>query len=580
MISAEQVLAGLDPEQREVAVTLKGPVVVLAGAGSGKTRAITHRIAHAAITGVHDPRRTLAVTFTNRAAGELRSRLLGLGVDGVQARTFHSAALRQLRYFWPQVYPGEAPTLLDRKAPLVAEAAALHQLPTDAATIRDLASEIEWSKSMLITPERYVDLASTAGRTAPSGFDLTSVAKVIETYADYLSMRRQMDFEEVILLLVGLLSEEPAIADKVREQYRHFTVDEYQDVNPLQQALLQLWLGGRDDICVVGDAAQTIYTFAGATSEYLQNFINTYRHASLIKLERCYRCTPEIVSLANQVIPRASRGTTLTLKSQNKRGPKPELHAFSDEIAEADAIAARIKALVGEGSSPRDIAILYRINAQSEVFEDALTNYDMPYTVRGGERFFDRPEVRQAVVLLRGARAGGTDSAVSLADQVRAALSPMNIKDISPSARGASRERWESISALLSLADDLVATSPAATMSDLVAELEKRSTAQHAPVVDGVTLSTFHAAKGLEWKYVFLAGLSDGTVPITYATTAPMIDEEKRLLYVAVTRAAQELWLSWSQARTPGQRPHRDRTRFLAGITSGVLEVSGDPTFE
>lgn len=573
-LTAQQVLAGLDPAQREVAVTLKGPVVVLAGAGSGKTRAITHRIAHAAITGVHDPRRTLAVTFTNRAAGEMRARLAQLGVEGVQARTFHSAALRQLRYFWPKVFPGDAPALLDRKAPLVAEAAASLGLSTDGTTVRDLASEIEWAKAVLMTPEEYATNAHTRGRIAPSGLTYPDVARVMSLYAELLSSRRLMDFEEVLLLLLALLEEEPGLADEVRTQYRHFTVDEYQDVNPVQQRLLQAWLGDNNDICVVGDAAQTIYTFAGATSQYLQQFERTFRGAAVITLDRCYRCTPQIVDLANQVVPRAHR---ITLKSQQESGPRPELHAFDDEVAEAEAIAARIKALVGEGVNPRDIAVLYRINAQSEVFEDALTNFSVPYTVRGGERFFDRPEVKQAMVLLRGARAGGVDAAVPLRDQVQAALTPLNVPATAPEGRGAARDRWESIAALTALVDDLVASKPDASLDDVVRNLEDRSVAQHAPTAHGVTLATFHAAKGLEWKYVFIAGLVDGTLPISYASTLDMVEEEKRLFYVGITRAERELWLSWSRSRTPGQRPTRERSRFLHGFDLSVLEVSGDP---
>jgi DNA helicase II / ATP-dependent DNA helicase PcrA len=579
MVTAEQVLAGLDPQQREVAVTLRGPVVVLAGAGSGKTRAITHRIAHAALTGVHDPRRTLAVTFTTRAAGEMRARLSALGVSGVQARTFHSAALRQLQFFWRQVMEGEAPRLIDRKAPVVAEAAAVLGFPTDAATVRDLASEIEWSKSIMLAAEQYPARAPGFVREAPAGLDHQAVARVIDTYAEITASRRLMDFEDVLLLLVGLLDSEPSVASAVREQYRHFTVDEYQDVNPLQQRLLDLWLGDRDDICVVGDAAQTIYTFAGASPTFLEGFASRHRHAAVINLNRCYRCTPEVVSLANRLIPRSSR-TSLTLVSERPAGARPSLRSYSHEIDEAEGIAASIAALVGEGVASRDIAVLYRINAQSEVFEDALTHAAVSYTVKGGERFFDRAEVRQALVLLRGARAGGVDQDIPLPDQVRAALGPMNIGTVAPSGRGAARERWESISALLALVDDLVARDADANLSSLLGDLEERAAAQHAPSVDGVTLATFHAAKGLEWKHVFIAGLVDGTVPITYATTPAAIDEEKRLLYVAVTRASDEVTLSWSKARTPGQRPTRTRSRFLEGLESGVLEVSGDPTFE
>jgi DNA helicase II / ATP-dependent DNA helicase PcrA len=369
----------------------------------------------------------------------------------------------------------------------------------------------------------------------------------------------------------------------VREQYRHLTVDEYQDVNPLQQRLLDLWLGEGDDICVVGDPAQTIYTFTGASPRFLEEFATRHRHARTITLDRCYRCTPEVVALANHVVPRGRGRIRVRLVSQRSRGPRPAITVHADEVAEAQATAEHIRRLVSTGVAPRDIAVLYRINAQSEVFEDALTHEDIPYTVRGGDRFFERAEVRQALVLLRGARAGGHSGdihAPTLVDQVRAALSPMNMGAEAPASRGAAREKWESLAALMSLAEDLVAVDPKADLDALITDLEARAAAQHAPSLDGVTLSTFHAAKGLEWRHVFVVGLVEGTVPITYAATADAIEEERRLLYVAVTRAADGLTLSWSRARTPGQRPSRTRSRFMAGIDSGVLEISGDPTFE
>lgn len=312
----ERVLAGLDDEQRIVAATLTGPLCVLAGAGTGKTRAITHRIAYGVHTGVYSPQRVLAVTFTARAAAEMRTRLRDLGASGVQARTFHAAALRQLQFFWPQAVGGQLPNLLDHKANLIAEAARRLRLSTDRAAIRDLAAEIEWAKVSMLTPGNY--LSRTAGRTAPAGFDFTTVSRLFQAYEDVKTDRNVIDFEDVLLITVGILQEDPRVAAAVRAQYRHFVVDEYQDVSPLQQRLLDLWLGDREELCVVGDASQTIYSFTGATSSHLLRFPEKFPEAQIVKLVRDYRSTPQVVGLANDL-----------LAARTAAGPERSRHAGS-----------------------------------------------------------------------------------------------------------------------------------------------------------------------------------------------------------------------------------------------------------
>lgn len=574
---ADPVLAGLDPEQREVALALHGPVVVLAGAGTGKTRAVTHRIAYGVRTGAHDPRRTLAVTFTARAAGEMRDRLRRLGVEGVQARTFHSAALRQLRYFWPRVVGGGFPDLLPSKARIVAEALSRCRLPTDPALVRDVAAEIEWAKVTETTAEAYAAAAQRAGRATPGALSGAEVAKAYAAYDEAKSARGLLDFEDVLLLTVAALESRPDVADEVRAAYRWFTVDEYQDVSPLQHRLLSLWLGERDDVCVVGDASQTIYTFTGATPRFLLDFRTEHPDATEVRLVRCYRSTPQVVGLANRVLAHA-RGPAararLQLVAQRPAGPEPVVTSYDDETAEAESVAAAIRGLVAKGVAPREIAVLFRVNAQSEVYEEALAAAGVPYVLRGGERFFERPEVREAVTRLRGAaRAAGADAAAvdaaavdagaALADEVRAVLAAMGWDAEPPSRAGATRERWESLAALVALAEDLAATGAVTGLAGLVAELDRRAEAQHAPVVDGVTLASLHAAKGLEWDAVFLVGLVEGTLPIVHADTDERVEEERRLLYVGVTRAREHLRLSWSRARQPGGRQSRQRSRFL-----------------
>jgi DNA helicase-2/ATP-dependent DNA helicase PcrA len=563
----DAVLDALDPEQREVASTLTGPLCVLAGAGTGKTRAITHRIAYGVLSGVFAPQRVLAVTFTARAAGEMRSRLRDLGVAGVQARTFHAAALRQLHYFWPQAIGGAAPEVLPQKAGLVAEAASRLRLPTDRAAVRDLAAEVEWAKVSLLTPDTYAAAARRAGRD-PAGQDPTAVARLLEGYEQAKQERGVIDFEDVLLVTAGVLQENPAIAQAVREQYRHFVVDEYQDVNPLQQRLLDLWLGGRDELCVVGDAAQTIYSFTGASPQHLLGFAQRYPAARVVKLVRDYRSTPQVVHLANALLARAggpARAARLELVAQRPAGPEPQFTPYADDVAEATGVATAAAKLVADGTRPSEIAVLFRTNAQSEPLEQALAEAGVPYLLRGGERFFARREVREAVVLLRGA-ARASDLALPLGEATREAMSAAGWSAEPPAGTGAVRERWESLQALVALADDLDVARPGATLSELVAELDERAAAQHAPTVEGVTLASLHAAKGLEWDAVFLVGLSEGLLPISFAEGLTAVEEERRLLYVGVTRAREHLSLSWSRARTPGGRAGRKPSRFLDGL--------------
>jgi len=564
----DEVLDPLDPEQRAVATALTGPVCVLAGAGTGKTRAITSRIAYGMLAGVFAPSRVLAVTFTTRAAGEMRGRLRTLGVTGVQARTFHSAALRQLAYFYPRVVGGELPRILDSKVGVVAEALSRCRLPPDRALIRDVAAEIEWAKVSQVAHDDYAARAEGAGRVAPGGLTAADVACVYAAYDEGKRRRGLVDFEDVLLLTVAVLDEQPEVAEAVRGQYHHFVVDEYQDVNPLQQRLLELWLGDRDSVCVVGDASQTIYSFTGASPRYLLEFTRRHPTATVVRLVRDYRSTPQVVGLANALLkrgPGVPGGTRLQLVAQRLPGPEPTFTAHADEQAEAQAVADRIRDLLAGGTPASEVAVLFRINAQSEAYEQALADAGISYVLRGAERFFERPEVRQAVTLLRGAARGGAPTGDGLAEEVRAVLATTGWT-VEPPAGGATRERWESLAALAHLADELVAARPGAALTDLVAELDERAAAQHVPTVQGVTLASLHAAKGLEWDAVFIVGLTDGMLPISYAVTPEQVEEERRLLYVGVTRAREHLALSWSAARAPGGRGGRRPSRFLDGL--------------
>ena len=566
--TSEALLAGLDPEQREVTLAARGPVCVLAGAGTGKTRAITYRIAYAALSGTVDPAHVLALTFTVRAAGELRGRLRQLGTGQVRASTFHAAALRQLNYFWPRVVGGRPPQLIDSKAGLVREAAkrALVRLDGTPGALADTAAEIEWAKVIQVRPDGYPAAAAVAGRSAVAGAD--NLAAVYAAYEELRRERHLIDFESVLELTAAILIDSRTAAGQVHDIFRHFVVDEYQDVNPLQKLLLDAWLGDRDDLCVVGDPNQVIYSFTGATSSYLTGFTAEFPAATMVRLVRDYRSTPQVVAVANQLVRSAS-----PLAAQRPPGPRPVLIEYPDDPAEAAGQASRVRTLMKAGVPAREIAILVRVNADTERFELALAEAGLPYVIRGAERFYDRPVVRQALVLLRGAARGeSSDSSDSLPDSVRHVLAGIGLNQRPPSGlRGApsSRENWESLAAIAQLADDMHAAEPEATLADFSAELTMRADLGHAPAVDGVTLASMHAAKGLEWDAVLLPGLVEGLMPIVHARTAAAVEEEKRLLYVAVTRAREHLYLSWASARTAGGRSGRQRSRFLDGVRLG-----------
>lgn len=580
---ADALTAELDDEQREAVLAPRGPVCVLAGAGTGKTRTITHRIAQLVADGHVAAGQVLAVTFTQRAAGEMRSRLralahsarTGSGVGAVQALTFHAAAHRQLRYFWPRVVGDTGWQLLDSKFPVVARAASRCRLNVSTDDVRDLAGEIEWAKASLIGPEDYASAVADVGRDAP--MDAKQIAAVYSAY-EALKVRDEsmalLDFDDLLLHTAAAIENDAAVAEEFRDRYRCFVVDEYQDVTPLQQRVLTAWLGGRDDLTVVGDANQTIYSFTGATPRFLLDFSRRFPEATVVRLERDYRSTPQVVSLANQVIAAARgrvAGSKLQLSGQRAPGPAPSFHEHPDETAEAAAVAKSIGRLIESGTSPSEIAVLYRVNAQSEVYEEALTEAGITYQIRGGEGFFNRQEIKQALLALQRAADRGTEGPLeqSLPEVVRAVLEPLGLTAEEPTGTRA-RDRWEALAGLAELVDNEVAERPQLDLPGLVAELRLRADARHPPVVQGVTLASLHAAKGLEWDAVFLVGLADGTLPISHALAhgpeSEAVEEERRLLYVGITRARIHLALSWALARSAGGRQSRKPSRFLNGI--------------
>ncbi|MFS6528757.1 ATP-dependent helicase [Microbacterium aurugineum] len=564
-------LDALDERQRAAASVLRGPVAVLAGAGTGKTRVITHRIAHGVDTGAYSPSRVMAVTFTAKAAGELRGRLRALGVEGVAARTFHATALAQLNFFWPTLAGSPAPSIIDNKVRMLGQAADAIRLRPSTATLRDIASEIEWRKVSMLSIDQYAALDRPI-----SGVDTGQLIELMRGYEALKDDRRQLDFEDVLLACAGMLETEPRVAASVHEQYRHFTVDEFQDVSPLQNRLLELWLGDRHDICVVGDASQTIYSFAGADQRFLLEFERRHPDATVVRLETNYRSQAPILTVANALMHGRPGALELVPAREQFTADAPTVTAYDSESEEAAGIAASISAQLAAGASPSEIAVLYRAHAQSAVLQQALAAEGIATTVLGGTRFFAMPEVRQAILALRAAAVAPSEHGFLPA--VQRVLRELGLTEEPPAAGGAQRGGWEARRAILRLAED---AGPEADLRSFSDALMARAKDQHEPTMRTVTLSTLHAAKGLEWPHVHLAGWAEGSLPISYATSFESVDEERRLAYVGVTRAARTLSLSW--ARTAG-RGERAPSRFLAemGTTArgtGILrEASPNAT--
>ncbi len=549
----EALLENLDPEQREAAEALVGPTCILAGAGTGKTRTVTHRIAYGIAKGYYAANRVLALTYTNRAAGELRARLRQLGIGAVSVKTFHAAALSQLEFFWPQFAGVPAPAVLESKARLISKVADEIKIRLDAGALRDFAGEIEWRKYSMLSMDEYAELVKSRPKVA--GLSPAKNLELQKAYEDAKIKAQKVDWEDVLVLTLGMLRAEPRALAHVQQQYRFFTVDEYQDISPLQHALLDTWLGNHSDLCVVGDPNQTIYSFTGATSEYLQNFGSRYPDANVIQLTRNYRSTQQIVSFANRLTTESA--IVEPLRSEGDVGLAPRSLSFATVADECDALAATIRTKLDQGVKPSDVAVLYRVNGQSEAIEHALTQAGIDYQVRGGERFFNRPEIQNAIRAVRAEAVSTTDK--PLYQSVTEIVRSLGWQTQQPSEKGSPREKWESLNSFLAITEELP---EGATVADFAKELDERQRSQHEPVKAAVTLSTMHAAKGLEWDMVFIVGLTEGYLPITYAQTESEIREEQRLLYVGLTRARKELTLSWAR-RDANSTRDREPSRFL-----------------
>jgi DNA helicase-2/ATP-dependent DNA helicase PcrA len=470
----------------------------------------------------------------------------------VNAKTFHAAALSQLQYFWRDFFGIEAPRVMDSKSRAIGAAAEELKIRLDANTIRDIAAEIEWRKYSMLSLEEYQDLLSN--RPVIQGLSPIRSFEIQEAYEEAKVKAKQIDWEDVLILCTGMLRAEPRALAHVHQQYRFFTVDEYQDISKLQQELLDTWLGDRSDLCVVGDPNQTIYSFTGASASFLENFELRYPGANVFSLTSNYRSTPEVISLANRI-----RGNQKSqpLQAVRPRGVDPLVLEFIDREQECDFVANKIKDLLSVGVKASQIAVLYRINAQSEHIENALSKAGVEYQVRGGQRYFSRPEIMSAVRMVRAEAANPTGK--SLYETVSAIARSLGWQSIAPEVSGRALEEWEALNSFVQIADEL---GEEATIKTFASELEERQRSQHEPTRESITLSTMHAAKGLEYQAVFIIGAVEGYIPISYAKTDSQISEEQRLFYVGVTRAKDELFITWANKDGSDDRT-RTRSRFL-----------------
>jgi DNA helicase-2/ATP-dependent DNA helicase PcrA len=511
------VFEGLNPEQRRAVAAVGGPVCILAGAGSGKTTTITHRVANQVASRAFRAEEILAVSFTDKAAGEMRARLDELGVSGVRCSTFHSAALGQLRFF-----AADPPKriLASKALPLRYIGNSLPR-PYRFRPAADLATEVEWAKNRRISPNRY--LSSLDEHNPPIPPDL--MLRVYTSYERRKSEQDWVDFEDLIEQTIQLFDSDEGALEQVRDRYHAFTVDEYQDVNLLQQTLLDRWLGDRDELCAVGDDYQSIYAFTGASPEYLLAMPERFPHATVIRLEENYRSTPEVLSFANQLVPNLG-GAEKVLRATRSAGPEPVTRSFPAPELEAGFLVERVRELHAGGTAYEEMAILFRTNARSADYEEALSEAEIPSQ---GAALLTRDAAKQLLKALRGR---------PLAD-VRRIAREQGMLEIIPERLG-EREvtRQNDLARLVKLAEEFDGT-----VDDFVAYLEERF-GHHAG--RGVHLLTYHRAKGLEFEAVFLPRLEERELPSKLSKTPAALAEERRLLYVGLTRAKRHLTVTWS----------------------------------
>jgi DNA helicase-2/ATP-dependent DNA helicase PcrA len=590
-VSAEDLLDGLTAAQRAAVLSERAPLCIVAAAGAGKTRVLTRRIAFRCRTGRADAAHTLALTFTRKAAGEMQHRLADLGLrDGIAAGTFHAHATAQLQRWWADRRQSP-PVLLERKSrilgPIVASRAAVSTVP-----LAEVAALIEWAKARTIGPDDFEQAVAGSGRALPHGLGAATLAGVYARYEHEKRRRGVIDFDDLLSRCADAIETDPEFAGAQRWRWRHIYVDEFQDLNPLQHRLLLAWLGASTDLCVVGDPHQAIYGWNGADPGLLESFPARWPDGQVLHLDANHRCTEQIVRAAAAVLgPHGQHlraagagpdGPAGPGASYGRQGPAPEVAAFASDRAEAAGVASRLAGARRGGRRWSDMAVLARTNGQLTAIQDALTAVGIPWWSAASAALLDDPAVREALKALRSGRAG------TVTRPLRAALADLREMIVEagsatagtsgPSAEVAASERRAALNALLETGTGLSATRPEATLADWLAWLpttvKDRSDRTGAP--ESVTLSSFHRAKGLEWRLVCVIGVEEGLVPMGRSLAEPALDEERRLLYVALTRASDDLHVSWSQTRSFGARAvPRQPSRWLEAVAEAAERAYG-----
>jgi DNA helicase II / ATP-dependent DNA helicase PcrA len=552
-VNHSQIFEGLNQDQRRAVEAVRGPVCILAGAGSGKTTTITRRIANQVTSGTFDPGSILAVTFTDKAAGEMRSRLSTLGVEGVRARTFHSAALAQLSNLGAEP-PGR---ILPSKAVALRQIANTLPKPYRFRPAGDLATEIEWAKNRRVGPDDYP--SSLYGHEPPIPEDL--MTSVYARYESGKQKRGLIDFEDVLELTIQMFQSEPWTRDRFAARYQGFTVDEYQDVNLLQETLLREWVGERDDLCVVGDDYQSIYGFTGATPEYLLDMPLRFAKPTVIRLESNYRSTPEVLAVANHLVPKLG-GAEKVLKATRESGNQPSIRNFSNSTIELRGLVSRIRELAAAGVPLEKMAILYRVNFRSEDYEEVLAAEGIPFQVKDGA-FLNRATARQMLASLKRSQS------TAVAGEVRKIADRAGyVAEVPDGVGDQEMTRQKDMSRFVRLAEEF--DDGARTCAEFAADMEARFGSEGEG--RGVNLMTLHRAKGLEFEAVFLPRVENGELPFRRSRSPEAVAEERRLLYVGITRAKTHLSISWTN---DGKRKASPFVSELQQRSDRPLEIRG-----
>lgn len=556
----QSALLGLDEEQRAAATTFGQPLAIVAPPGSGKTRTITARLAYGIASGELEASHCLALTFTTRAAAQLQARMSAFGAPPVAARTIHAAALRQLRFFWGQTSSTHMPTLASDREGLVAQAREHLRLADSAEAVRETAAHIGWAKASMLGPDDFAAAFEAQMQTAPRGSDATELARVYTEYERIKAASALMDFDDVLLFLVGILDEQPEALAQVRRTYRHLTIDEFQDTTPLQFLLIRQWAGRGRDLCVVGDPDQAIYGFAGADPAFLRGFASHFPGADVIYLTRTYRCGAAVVQAAGHV-----GGERAAMRAARADGQASEVSVVDalDDVVELDVVADRVQQLLASGVPAEEIAVLTRQQDRADAFAGALRGRGFPVLMRGMAGFFMRPEVKRALLTLRAEHAQRSVIEAVTDIVTRAGWTPEQSDD---------QPYWDSYTVLMRLAESLAAHDPSMRAEDLLVEVHQRAEALELPPTPAVSVLTMHAAKGLEWDAVIVTSLVESVLPHAYARGPAAVEEERRLLFVAMTRARSSLTLTHYRKR---RGEPCEVSRFLANLPLVHQAASG-----